>query len=537
MTTTQSTRKAARGSEKAGAPPQSPADTTTHDEATHVEALILGAGVCGVSALAGLVRSGIDNVVLIERSDAVGGTWHHNSYPGCAVDIPTHVYSFSWAPNPEWSRVFAPQKEIKDYLEKVVNDRALMPKIRLNTEVLEAAWDEDAQRWLVQTTDGQYSAKVFISAPGPLHEPLVPDIPGMESFTGQAFHSALWPAGIDLTGKKVVVLGTGPSALQFIPAIQPQVDHMTVIQRTPSWVMPKMDWKVTRLEKALMRRFPFLMRVTRLSMWAFMDAFFVLATMHPAFAKAMALFGRLHLRRYIKDRVTRKALTPSYAPTCKRLGLSNDFYRALAAPNVSLTTSLASAVHERSIVTADGTEIDADVIIFGTGFRTIQQHPINKLVKGRGGNSLDDIWQGNPTAYFGTTVAGFPNAFIMFGPNVGTLSGFVMAEAQTDYIVGAVHAMRREGFSSIDVRPEAQQAFVDECDEIFKTSTFVRGGCDSYYLDQKSGSRVTLVWPGSMAKLRKTVSVFDINPYSTQLATADSRPTTAVRLAPAVAAR
>lgn len=478
-----------------------------------VDVLILGAGVCGISALAGCLRAGIEGVVAIERSDAVGGTWHHNVYPGCAVDIPTHVYEFSWAPNPDWSRVFAPQPEIKGYLETIVRDHSLFSKIRLGVEMLDASWDDTAHRWLVHTTDGSYSAKSFVSAAGPLHEALIPQLPGLSSFQGELFHSSAWPQNLDLEGKRVVVLGTGASALQFVPAIQPKVAHMTVLQRTPSWVMPKFDWTVSRAEKALLRRFPALMRFIRLLLWSVMDLFVLLATMHPRFARVFGLIGKWHMRRFITDRQTRRALTPTYAPTCKRLGLSNDFYRAMAAPNVRLVTSPAREIREHSVVAEDGHEVEADVIIFGTGFKTMQQHPVNKRIKGRGGKSLQEVWQGNPTAYLGTTVSGFPNAFIMFGPNVGTLSGFVMAEAQTDYLVGALQAMGRHGITSIDVYPTAQQAFVDKCDRFFEGSTFIRGGCDSYYLDHKTGSRVSLAWPGSMAGLRRTLATFDLVPY------------------------
>lgn len=486
-----------------------------------VDVLILGAGVSGIAAAAGCLRAGIDEIVVVDRAAAVGGTWLHNVYPGCAVDIPTHVYSFSWAPNPEWSRVFAPQAEIRDYLEQVVSDFAVRPKLQLNTEILEVRWDEPSQRWLVETTGGLYRAKAFVSAAGPLHEPIIPRLPGLDSFQGERFHSSAWPQDLDLTGKRVVVVGTGASAVQFVPAIQPQVASVTVLQRTPSWVVPKADWPISETQKDLLRRYPFLMKVARIAMWAFMDGFFLIATRHPRAARGLAPIAKWHMRRSIDDPGTVEALTPDYAPTCKRLGLSNDFYRAFGQPNVQLVTSPAAEIRAHSVVTADGREIAADVLIFGTGFHTLQTHPANRRITGRGGRTLEECWDGNPTAYMGTTVTGFPNAFFMFGPNIGTLSGFVMAEAQTDYLVGALKAMRRNGLGVIDVRPEAQRDFVQRCDRRLRKSTFLRGGCSSYYLSQ-DGSRVSLAWPWSMTSLRRRLARFDLAPYDTEPAVAAS---------------
>jgi cation diffusion facilitator CzcD-associated flavoprotein CzcO len=484
----------------------------TGQKVRDVEVLILGAGVCGIAAAIGCQRADIDDIVIIERASEVGGTWHHNTYPGCAVDIPSHVYSFSYAPNPDWSRLFAPQAELKQYLVKVTKDFGLESKIALNTEVLDAAWDEEAQRWIVQTSGGVCRARAFVVAAGPLHEPIIPHLPGLSVFKGPMFHSSAWPQEIDLTGKRVVVIGTGASAIQFIPSIQPTVGQITVLQRTPSWVMPKPDWDISNTEKRLLRRFPALARVLRLSMWGPMDVLLLLATHHLRFARATSIVAKLHMRRSVKDPELRRALTPTYAPTCKRLGLSNDYYAAMAQPNVQLVTSPAAEFREHSVVTTDGREFGADVVILGTGFQTIQHHPVNKRVRGRDGRTLEDVWQGSPKAYMGTTVSGFPNSFIMFGPNAGTLSGFVMAEAQTDYLVGALKAMRANGLSSIDVRPEEQATFVAECDKVLKNSTFAVGGCASYYLDDTHG-RVTLAWPWSMTQLRRRLAKFDLAPY------------------------
>ncbi|WP_181034182.1 NAD(P)/FAD-dependent oxidoreductase [Arthrobacter sp. GMC3] len=477
-----------------------------------VEVLILGTGVCGISAAVGLHRAGIDDFVVIERSDEIGGTWHRNIYPGCAVDIPSHLYSFSFAPNNKWSRVFAPQGEVKDYLVEVAEMFDIRRRIQFGVELLDASWIEGEQHWRIQTSSGIYLARSFVTAAGPLHEPAIPDLPGLSEFTGEMFHSTNWPEDLHLRGKKVVVLGTGASAVQFIPRIQPEVESLTVLQRTPSWVMPKPDWNVTGVEKALLRKFPILSKISRYVLWAPMDVFLLAATRHPKIARATGVVGKFHMRRFIKDPQLREDLTPSYAPTCKRLGLSNEYFRAMAKENVNLVTSAAASLGESSVTTSDGQTFEADVVIFGTGFQTIQHHPINSRIHGIGGRSLEETWQGSPRAYLGSSVAGFPNAFTMFGPNIGTLSGFVMAEAQTDYLVGAIKALRTNGLASLEVTQQAQDEFNDICDQKLKTSTFVLGGCSSYYLDDKHG-RAPLVWPWSMAWMRIRLRKFDKGPY------------------------
>lgn len=477
-----------------------------------VDALVLGAGVCGMAAAIGLRRAGFDDVVIVERAGTFGGTWLHNRYPGCAVDIPSHVYSFSFALSAEWNRVFAEQPELLAYLEDVGERFGLRDVLVPHTEVLEAAWDDDAQRWIVRTSGETYRARAFVSAAGPLHEPIIPDLPGLGEFRGEVFHSAHWPQDLDLRGKRVVVIGTGASAIQFVPAIQPQVAHMTVLQRTPSWVLPKLDWRVSAGEKRLLRRFPALRRVARMAIWGPMDVGMIAVTQHPRVAGLLGLIGRLHLRRAIPDAALRRALTPDYAPTCKRLGLSNDFYRAFAQPNVELVCQPAAEVRADTVVTTAGRAIPADVIVLGTGFHTMQHHPVNERIRGRDGRTLAEVWNGCPTAYMGTTVPGFPNLFVMFGPNVGTLSGMVMAEAQTDYLVGAMEAMRRGGLASIDVREEALDAFVREVDAAVQGTTFL-AGCRSYYLDDRG--RVALAWPWSMGRLRRRLRTFDLAAYDT----------------------
>ena len=480
-----------------------------------VGVLILGGGLCGIAAAIGLRRAGIDDVVVIERSDDLGGTWHHNRYPGCAVDIPSHLYSFSFALRPDWSRIYAPQPELERYLIDVAREHDVYARTELRTEVLDAAWDDDAERWKVTTTNGTYRARAFVIAPGPLHEAVTPNLPGLSRFKGLAFHSSTWPQDVDLTGRRIVAIGTGASAVQFLPRIQPHAEQLTVLQRTPSWVLPKIDWAVSEHHKRALRRAPVLMRALRMAMWAPMDAVFRVATRHPRIAGLAGVLARGYMRKVVKDPDTRRALTPDYAPTCKRLGFSNDYLQTFNADNVDLVTSPAAEIRERSVLTADGREIPCDTIIYGTGFRTLPHHPANERVRGRDGRTLAEVWDGSPRAYLGTTITGFPNAFMMFGPNIGTLSGFVMAEAQTDYIVGAIRAMEENGLSSIDVRPEVQDDFVREVDEALDGSTFLAGGCTSYYTGDDG--RVALVWPWTMTHMRRRLGRFDLAAYRSRV--------------------
>ncbi len=473
-----------------------------------VEILVLGAGVCGVAAGVGLRQAGIDDFVIVERDENIGGTWHHNTYPGCAVDIPSHVYCFSYALNPNWSRVYATQAELKQYVGKVVDDFGLRDKVRLNTEVLDARWDGDDRRWHIETNRGAYRARFFVIAPGPLHEPSIPDLPGRDTFQGAAFHSSRWPDGLDLTSREVVAIGTGASAIQFVPAVQPQVKKLTLLQRTPAWVFPKPDWNISEKSKRRLARFPVLMKAIRFGTWLFLDIFTTAALRSPRFAHTVSVFGRLQIRRYIKDAATRKALTPKYAVACKRLGFSNDYYPALAQPNIDLVTSPAVELRERSVVTADGREIPADTIIFGTGFHTMQHHPVAERIRGRSGRTLAEVWKGDPKAHMGTTINGFPNAFMMFGPNAGTLSGFTMAESQTNYLVGAIQEANRLGAAALDVTAGAQEAFVAETDRKLSGSTLLHGGCNSYYLAD-GNTRVALAWPGTMYGQTRRLRKFD----------------------------
>ena len=481
------------------------------DEVRNVETVILGGGVCGVGAGITLLREGNDDFLILERAEALGGTWLHNSYPGCGVDIPSHLYSFSFAPNPEWRHTFAKRDELMGYVADTAEHFGVPAHVHFGTEILDATWDGESQRWQIETNRGRYTARFFIVAAGPLHEPEIPALPGLESFRGEMFHSSAWPADFNAAGRRIAVIGAGASAIQFVPEIQRSARRVTLFQRTPSWVMPKVDWRTSRLERRAMRTFPGLMRLARWVEWAPLDLL-VKTILHPRLARMAHVIARWNINRAIKDPELRRKVTPDYVMGCKRTAISNNFYPALAQANVEVVHGAVTAIREDSVIGSDGNEHAVDTIVFGTGFKVLTDHPVAERIRGSDGISLADTWQGSPKAFNGTVISGFPNMFMMFGPNIGTVSGFVMAEAQLDYIAGALRAVRREGLASIDVRPEAQAAFCAEIDRVMEGSVFTAGGCTSYYLD-KTG-RVALAWPWTMAKMRRHLRNFDLAPYA-----------------------
>jgi cation diffusion facilitator CzcD-associated flavoprotein CzcO len=488
----------------------------------HHRIAIIGTGFAGLGMAIRLKQAGIHDFVLLERAGDVGGTWRDNTYPGCQCDVPSHLYSFSFAPNPDWSRTFSHQEEIWDYLRDCAERFEINPHLRLNHELLEAAWDEDAGLWRLETSAGDLTADVVVSGTGALSEPAIPDLPGLESFEGAAFHSAQWDHELDLTHKRVAVIGTGASAIQFVPHIQPQVEKLHLFQRTPPWVLPHSDRPITEPERRAYRRLPLLQRLMRSTIYWARETF-VLNFVRPRIAKLPERIGRRHLRKQVPDPELRRELTPDYTFGCKRALLSNDYYPALTCPNVEVVTHGISEVRANSVVAADGTEREVDVIIFGTGFR-VQDMPVVDRVRGREGLTLAERWRESMQAYLGTTVAGFPNLFMLLGPNTGLghTSVVVMVEAQIAYVMDALRAMDRHEWRSLEVREEAQRAYNERVQEGLRGTVWNAGGCASWYLD-RSGRNTTL-WPSFTWRFRERTRRFDPAPYVAVPAVADTRP-------------
>jgi cation diffusion facilitator CzcD-associated flavoprotein CzcO len=475
--------------------------------AQHVRVAIIGGGLSGIGAAIMLRRAGIDDLVVLERAEQIGGTWRDNTYPGCACDVPSALYSFSFAPNPDWGRLYASQPEIRAYALDVARRHGVTEQIHTGADVLDARWDGDAQRWHVTTSRGEWTAQALVSATGPWSEPVFPQVPGLDDFEGKVFHSSRWDHDHPLDGARVAVIGTGASAVQFVPRIRERAAHTTVYQRTAQWVLPKPDRGITAAERALYRRVPAAQRALRHAVY-YGSELACFAERNPWAMRGFQAVARRHLHRNVRDPALREALTPDHTLGCKRILLSNDWYRALTQPDVELVPHAVREVRAHGVVGADGVERTADTLILGTGF-TITDLPIARRVHGREGRSLNDVWGGSPTGYLGTTVAGFPNLFIVLGPNVGNghSSATVLMEMQIQYLIATLRTLEREGIASADVRPAVQQAFNEEVQRRLRGTVWNVGGCASYYFD--ANGRNSTIFPGSTIELRRRLSSFE----------------------------
>ena len=488
--------------------------TTTTDphQAEHHRVAIIGTGFSGLGAAIALTREGVD-VVVLERASDVGGTWRDNTYPGCQCDVPSHLYSFSFAPNPDWSRTYSPQPEIWDYLRRTADSHDIRERTRFDTDVREAWWDEHHNVWTIETNVGTYTADVLIGANGALSEPSVPDIAGIENFTGTMFHSAQWNHEHVLDDERVAVIGTGASAIQFVPEIQPKVRRLTLFQRTPAWVLPHTDRPVTRLERAVYRRFPIAQKLARAFVYWARELVVIAMTKNPKLTKPIERLARANLSRHVKDPELRSKLTPTYSAGCKRLLLSDRYYPALTQPNVTVETSSIAEIRERSIVTVDGTEHEVDTIIFGTGFH-VTDNPIAERIRGRDGLTLAKLYADDGArAYLGTTTPGFPNFFQMTGPNtgIGHTSLVVMIEAQLTYVLDALAKMERTGVAAIEVDRGVFERYNERLQSRMGRTVWNAGGCASWYLD--SHGRNTTLWPDFTWRFRRATRRFDTENY------------------------
>jgi cation diffusion facilitator CzcD-associated flavoprotein CzcO len=486
------------------------ADRTEPTAVEHHEVCIVGAGFSGLGAAIQLKRAGVHDLVVLDRGDTVGGTWRDNTYPGAACDVPSHVYSFSFAPNPDWTRSFSPQPEIQAYLERTARDFGVLPHVRFRHTVTGARWDEAAARWVVTTDRGTtFSARFLITAAGPLSEPVIPPIPGLEGFPGRVFHSARWDHEHDLTDRRVAVVGTGASAIQFVPHVQREARHLTVFQRTPAWIVPRADRELTRLERWLFRRWPITQRLARTVDYWIREAYVLGLALDTRLLRLAERGARKHLARQVPDPDLRRELTPDYTLGCKRVLISNDFYPTLREPNVDLVAAGVAEVRGSTLVAADGTEVEADTIIFGTGFE-VTEPPIAKLVRGVGGQRLADAWHEGMRAYRGTQVHGFPNLFLLVGPNTGLGHNSIvfMAEAQIRYVVDAVRTLDAAAVPAVDVRAEVQDGWDAAVQRDLVGTVWTSGGCSSWYLDA-SGRNSTL-WPRFTWQFRRRTARFDL---------------------------
>ncbi|HSI91890.1 MAG TPA: NAD(P)/FAD-dependent oxidoreductase [Jiangellaceae bacterium] len=479
----------------------------------HVDIAIVGAGFGGLGAAILLQQHGYDDVLIFERADDVGGTWRDNSYPGCTCDVPSHLYSFSFALKPSWSASFSGQAEIWSYLRDCVTRFGLAGKLRLGHTVEAAGWDEDGQHWRITTSQGSYTARVLIAASGPLSDPTVPDLDGLDSFAGTTFHSARWRHDHDLTGRRVAVIGTGASAAQFIPEIQPRVAHLSVFQRTPAWVLPRLTRRITDVEQAVYRRVPGAQRLVRTAIYWRRETW-ATGFLHPPINRFGQRLSERHLRRQVPDPALRAKLRPDYVMGCKRILLSNDYWAALARDNVDVVTEKIQRLEPTGIVTTDGVRHEVDTIVFATGFR-VTDRPIGYAVRGRDGCTLAAAWTPTMRAYLGTAVHGFPNLFLLLGPNtaLGHSSVVLMIEAQLKQVVKALQHLRRTGAAAIEPTAAAQQRHTARIDRAMSGTVWATGGCSSYYLD--ATGRNSTVWPGYVSGYQLRLARFRPGDYVT----------------------
>lgn len=481
---------------------------------TQHEIAIIGAGFAGLGMAATLRQRGITDFVVFERAGEVGGTWRDNTYPGCACDVKSDLYSFSFAPNPDWGHRYARQPEILAYLRRVADEFGLRPHIRFGHEVEEARWNDAEARWHIRTSEGTFTARILISGHGPLIQPKWPDIPGLDTFPGPRFHSARWDHSVNLEGKRVGVIGTGASAIQFIPEVQKVAARLTVFQRSAPWIMPRMDAPTSERRRTLYRRYPALQRLSRQWIFGVAEVRF-LTFSNERFRRLAEELGRKHLAAQVPDPALRAKLTPNYRLGCKRVLVSDDYYPAMTQPNVDLVTERICEVRGSRVITADGAEHELDVLIGGTGFDAT--HPaIFRVIHGRDGRSLAQAWQ-PMQALHGTTVAGFPNLFLIVGPNTGLghNSMVYIMEAQIGYIMGALEHLERGHLLALEPRPEAQAAYNAALQEKLRGTVWTQGGCTSWYLDE-NGHNATL-WPERAANFRRTLRHFDPSLYHARL--------------------
>ncbi|WP_086693416.1 flavin-containing monooxygenase [Streptomyces recifensis] len=482
-------------------------------EHEHVRVAVIGSGFGGLGAAVRLRREGITDFVVLERAGSVGGTWRDNSYPGCACDVPSHLYSFSFAPNPDWPRTFSGQEHIRAYLERVADDFGLRPHLRFDSEVKLMTWDEDELRWHIETASGSLTADVVVSATGPLSDPKIPDVPGLDSFPGRVFHSARWDHDFDLRGKRVAMVGTGASAIQIVPSIQPEVGRLTVFQRTPPWVMPRMDRAIGTAERKLHQTLPFTARLRRGLLWGIRELQVQAFTKHPDELGLVEQLAKRNMARAIKDPALRAKLTPDYRIGCKRILLSSAYYPALAQPNVDVVAAGVTEIRGSTVVAADGTEAEVDAIVFGTGFH-VTDMPIAERVVGVGGVTLAEAWKGGMEALRGGSAAGFPNWLSVIGPNtgLGNSSMILMIESQLNYLADYMRQLDTlGGRTALDARPAAVDRWNRRVQERMKRTVWNTGGCTSWYLD--ASGRNTTVWPGTTSEFRQATRRVDLTEY------------------------
>ena len=506
-------KSAAKRSPKTQEQSESKANDVNHlnSDVFVYDTIVVGAGISGIATAHKLMQVGYDNFIVLEKASRVGGTWRENTYPGCGCDVPSALYSFSFAPSHEWSNLFAKQPEILNYLENVVEQFNLQDKILLNNELLDAVWLEDQKRWKLQTSQGEFSAKTVIFGTGPITEPSMPKLKGIESFKGEMFHSARWNHAYDLSGKRVAVVGTGASAIQFVPQIQPLAKQLHVFQRTAPWVLPKADMHLNERAKKWIAKFPVIQQAWRGSVAQILNGI-NFGLRHPQALEPVNFISRQLLKLQIQDPQLRQNVTPNFSIGCKRLLFANNYYPALQQDNVNLIPHGLVEIDGNTVISANGERHEVDVIIWGTGFE-VSHPPIGKRVRNDKGEYLSDLWKNSsPEAFLGASIEQVPNAFLILGPNILVYDSFIgIAEAQVEYIVSGLVQMKEYQFSRFSVNSTVIQKHNQQVQKHLKTTVFNSGGCKSYYLDQNGKNFAA--WPWSLGELKQRLKALNLKDY------------------------
>jgi len=479
----------------------------------HYRVAITGSGFAGLGMAIELKRAGIDDFVVLERGPGLGGTWRDNHYPGCACDVPAPLYSYSFAPNPNWSRLYAGSAEIRAYMEDCADRFDVRGHLRFGADVTGAHWDEERARWTILVAGEEaLTADFVVAGPGGLSRPAYPEIPGLETFEGALFHTAQWDHSVPLEGKRIGVIGTGASAIQVIPQVARHAAHVTVFQRTPPWIVPKLDRRISRLEQRMYARLPLTQKLLRGFIFTVTEGVGIAITRYPWMLKIGEAWSRRHMRRAIKDPQLREKLTPSYRLGCKRILPSNNFYPAMARDNVSLETDGIARIEGNRVLTRSGAEHELDVLVCGTGF-AIEEVFEQLDLRGRHNLTLAEAWANGIEAHRGTTVAGFPNAALLSGPNTGTgsTSQVYMIEAQIHYVLEMLKALERSGSRSAEVKAQAQRGYNAWIQERMKRTVWLTGGCKSWYLSDDGVNRT--LYPGPSSEFWRSLRKVKLEEY------------------------
>ncbi|HEX6865978.1 MAG TPA: NAD(P)/FAD-dependent oxidoreductase [Caulobacteraceae bacterium] len=478
-----------------------------------LDAIVIGAGFGGLAAAIKLKQGGFKKLAVLEKADRLGGTWRDNTYPGAACDVPSRLYSYSFALNPYWTRAYSGQQEIRQYMEDVADRFGVRGFLRFNAEVERADWDETARIWRVKLKDGEVlEAPVLVSALGQLNRPQFTGIPGRENFKGESWHSARWRHDVDLKGKTVGCIGSGASAIQYIPEIAKEAKRVVIFQRTPNYIIPRLDKPTPTWLRAIYARLPFVDRIFRHVIWQLMDWRFKAFQRGTKSAENFRMLAIGYLEKEIEDPVLRAKLTPTYPIGCKRILISDDYYQALRQPNIELVTEAVAEVTDKGVKTIDGHEFDCDVIVYGTGFDTTHfLAPVE--IHGSGGRTLSEAWKDGAEAYLGVTVAGFPNLFMLYGPNtnLGHNSIIVMLEAQADYIVKCMKELKRRNAKALEIKPAAFTAFNVQLQKDLETSAWA-GECSSWY--KTASGKITNNWSDDTREYRRRTAAPKFEDYA-----------------------